>query len=314
MTNWKTRLILGAATGTAAALAVRVTRAYRRDLDTARARLDAVDKKLVTTPFGPVEYAESGTGDPVLVSHGIFHGCDGGLLTVSDVLTHHRVISPSRFGYLGSALPAGAVPQDQADAFAALLDHLEIPRVDIVGISAGTTAALEFALRHPDRTRHLVVISGSFPGDPMAAAPPEWAKLLYGDLPLWVLKEVAHSRLARLMGVPEGFPRTAEQAQVVDVLLESIFPVKPRTAGAIFDAYVSNPEVNSLPIERLTVPTLIIHAVDDPLCAFSAAEEAAHRIPGSRFVVQESGGHLGLGQAERTQAELDAFLTVPLVA
>jgi pimeloyl-ACP methyl ester carboxylesterase len=314
MTNLRTSLLLAATAGAATALAARIVRAYRQDTHAAWSRLAAVDKTVVTTPFGDVEYAEAGEGDPVLVSHGIFHGCDGGLLSVRDVLVARRVIAPSRFGYLGSTLPAGASPEDQADAFAALLDHLELPAVDVVGISAGTTAALEFALRHPDRTRHLVILSGSLPGDPMAAAPPEWAKLLYADLPLWAMKKVARPQFDRLMGVPAGFPQTPEQAQDMDEFVESIFPIGPRAAGATFDAYVSNPAVNDLPIERITVPTMIIHAKDDPLCAFGPAEKAAKRIPGCTMFAQESGGHLGLGQNERTRDALADFLKVPVVA
>jgi len=314
MTTLITRFLIAGTTAAAVGLAATVTRAYLRDLTAARDRLSAVPRRHVTTAFGAVEYAESGVGDPVLVSHGIFHGCDGGLLSVRSTLPGRRVIAPSRFGYLGSDVPAAATPQDQADAFAALLDHLGLARVDVVGISAGTTAALEFALRHPDRTSHLVVMSGSFPGDPTAAAPPAWAKLLYADLPLWAMKKVARPQFARLMGVPAGFPKTPEQAQEMDEMLESIFPVGPRVAGAVFDAYVSNPAVNDLPIERITVPTIIIHAKDDPLCVFAPAEEAAHRIPDCTLVAQESGGHLGLGQSEPTRVALDDFLKVPLVA
>ncbi|MGB8380161.1 MAG: alpha/beta hydrolase, partial [Dermatophilaceae bacterium] len=287
MTSMTIRMLIAAMTATMAGLAAGATRAYRRDLTAARHRLSAVARHQVNTSFGTVEYAESGVGDPVLVSHGIFHGCDGGLLSVRSILHERRIIAPSRFGYLGSDLPAGASPQDQADAFAALLDHLNVPQADVVGISAGTTAALAFARRHPDRTRHLVVLSGSFPGDPMAVAPPEWAKLFYADLPLWVMKKVARAQFARLMGVPAGFPKTPEQAQDMDEMLESIFPIGPRAAGAVFDAYVSNPAVNDLPIEKITVPTIIIHAKDDPLCAFASAEQAAHRIPGCTLFAQE---------------------------
>lgn len=59
------------------------------------------------------------------------------------------------------------------------------------------------------------------------------------------------------------------------------------------------------------MPTLLVHTRDNPLCAFSAAEQAARRIPGCRLIALDSGGHLGLGQTERTRIELNAFLEVP---
>jgi pimeloyl-ACP methyl ester carboxylesterase len=264
----------------------------------------------VETRYGAVEYAESGSGAPLLVSHGIFHGYDGGLLSVRDTITGRRVISPSRFGYLGSTLPDGATAADQADAFVALLDHLGVDRADVIGISAGTTAALHMALRRADRVKHLVVLSGNLPADPNAVAPAGWARLFYNDLAMWVMKRFARPQAARLMGVPAGFPRDDAQAQAVDEMLDSIFPMAPRVAGGVFDAYVSNPSVNDFPLEKLSVPTLLVHTRDDPLCAFSAAEQAAQRIPGCRLIALDSGGHLGLGQTERTRIELNAFLEV----
>lgn len=308
------RLVLAASAGAAAVVTGRLARDYRRDIAAVRARLDAVERKLVDTDWGAVEYAEAGAGDPVLVSHGIFHGCDGGLLSVRDTVVGRRVIAPSRFGYLGSTLPAGATAAAQADAFAALLDHLSVGQVDVVGISAGTTAALQLALRHPNRVRHLVVLSGNLPGDPNAVAPPAWARLLYTDLAIWALKRVARPQMARLMGIPNGFPRNTAEAHDVAEMLDSILPMAPRKAGGIFDAYVSNPSVNDFPLEKLSVPTMLVHAQDDPLCAFSAAEQAARRIPGCVLVALDSGGHLGLGQTERTRAELDGFLAAAVRA
>src|SRR5262245_25982866 len=83
---------------------------YRRDLNAARARLAAVERHVISTHWGEVEYAERGNGDPVLVVHGIFHNCIGGLLSVRDLFTDRRVIAPSRFGYLGSDMPPNATP------------------------------------------------------------------------------------------------------------------------------------------------------------------------------------------------------------
>jgi pimeloyl-ACP methyl ester carboxylesterase len=48
-----------------------------------------------------------------------------------------RFIAPSRFGYLGTPLPDGAIAESQADAYLALFDHLAVDRVVVVGYSAG---------------------------------------------------------------------------------------------------------------------------------------------------------------------------------
>jgi pimeloyl-ACP methyl ester carboxylesterase len=299
------RALLGAAT--VAAAGALVSR-FRRDLGQARDRLGRVDSTTVTTGWGSLEYAERGAGDPILVSHGIFHGCDGGLLSVREEVIGRRVIAPSRFGYLGSAMPRDASAAAQADAFVALLDHLDLERVDVLGISAGTGAALQSALRHPERLEHLVIMSGNWPGSPTAQAPPRWATVFYSDPAMWTLRTLAPALMGRLMGVPPGFPRNEDDARRVQELLESIFPLEPRREGAVFDAFVSNPDVSGYPLEGITVPTLVIHAIDDPLASHEAAAAAARRIPRCTLVSLPSGGHLGLGQSNRVQEEIAAFL------
>ena len=42
------------------------------------------------------------------------------------------------------------------------------------------------------------------------------------------------------------------------------FPLTPRRLGAVFDGFVSNLAADRFPFEELTVPTLIVSAVDDP--------------------------------------------------
>ena len=300
-----------AVVGVLIAAFVGVARRYRRDLAAAHERLDAVDRAEFSSTLGVIEYADRGAGSALLVSHGIFHGCDGGLLAVRDVVEGRRIIVPSRFGYLGSTLRHDASSATQADAFAELLDHLAIEQVDVVGISAGTGAALQFAVRHPDRIGHLVISSGNLPGSPTATAPPGWAKTFYNDPAMWILKAVSRPMINRLMGVPGGFPQNDEQADVIAELVDSIFPLEPRRAGAVFDAFVSNPEVNAVPLESIAVPTLIVHAVDDPLASYDAAVRAAERIPGAVLVGLASGGHLALGQADRVRLEFAAFLESP---
>lgn len=273
----------------------------------ARHRLDAVERRVVVGPSGPIEFADRGAGAPVLVSHGIFHGCDGGLLSVRDLVHDRRVIAPSRLGYLGSALPSDAVVADQADAFAVLLDALDVDRADAIAVSAGATAALRFALHHRRRVRSLVIVSGNLPGGATAVAQPSWVRFLYADGPMWTLRTLAPPVMARLAGVPPGLPRSAEDDAFLDELLDSLFPVGPRADGIAFDAFVGNAEVNDYPLERVQVPTLLIHAQDDPLATYAAARRASERIPGAALCTLESGGHLALGQADRVHAAIDAF-------
>jgi pimeloyl-ACP methyl ester carboxylesterase len=75
----------------------------------------------------------------------------------------------------------------------------------------------------------------------------------------------------------------------------------------IFDAFVSNADVNHYNLEAISVPTLIAHTKDDQLASHDASQRAAERIPGARFVSFESGGHLILGQQKKGREELAKF-------
>jgi pimeloyl-ACP methyl ester carboxylesterase len=301
-------VLLSAAAGGSAIGAGGLSLRYRRDLHVARARLATLDRRVVPTEWGVVEYAERGSVEPVLVVHGIFQGCDGGLLSVRDLCPDRRVIAPSRFGYLGSSMPAEATPAAQADALAALLDALGIGEIDVIGISAGTTSALQLALRHPEKVSRLVVISGNLPGGRTAVVQPAWARMLYGDLPMWALKVFAPHTMTYLAGVPRAYPMTGEDARFVAEFIDSMFPIAAKVQGVVFDAFVSNADVNDCNLEAITVPTLLFHTKDDPLASYEAATRAAGRIPGARLVSLESGGHLMLGQAENVRNELAGVL------
>jgi pimeloyl-ACP methyl ester carboxylesterase len=275
-------------------------------MNAARARLAAVDRHVISTRWGVVEYAEQGHGEPVLVVHGIFHNCVGGLLSVRDLLANRRVIAPSRFGYLGSSMPPDVTPADQADVFASLLEALDIGQVDVLCESAGATSALQLALRHPERVKHLAVLVGNLPGSPTAVVQPSAAKLFNRQLPLWVLRTFAPSMTVRLVaGLPKGFAISREDARFVTEFIDSLFPVSPE--GVDFDAFVSNAAINGYNLEGISVPTLIVHTTDDQLASHDASQRAATRIPGARFVSLESGGHLMIGQTKIVRDELGDF-------
>ena len=297
-------LLAGLAAG-AAIPALGLSLRYRRDMTAARVRLAAVERHVIWTRWGAVEYAELGSGDPVLVVHGIFDNCVGAVLSLRDY-SGRRLIAPSRFGYLGSNMPLDATPAHQADAFVALLDALGIDRIDVIGVSAGATSALQLALRHPEMVKHLAVLVGNLPGSPTAVVQPSSTKLFNRQLPLWVLRTFAPSTMVRLVaGLPNGFAVSREDTRLVTEFIDRMFPVSPE--GVDFDAFVSNADVNDYTLEAIDVPTLIIHTKDDQMASHQASKRAAERIPGARFVSLESGGHLMLGQTKIVRDELASF-------
>jgi pimeloyl-ACP methyl ester carboxylesterase len=301
----KPLLLAGLAAG-AAIPALGLSLRYRRDMNAARARLAAVDRHIISTRWGAVEYAERGSGAPVLVVHGIFQHCVNCLFSVRDLLLDRRVIAPSRFGYLGSSMPPNATPAAQADAFAALLDALKIGQIDVVGFSAGATSALQLALRHPEKVKHLAVLVGNLPGSPTAIVQPSWTKRVNRQFIMWALRTFAPSTTARLVAaVPRGFAMSGDHTRYVCEFIDSLFPMSPE--GFNFDLFVSNADVTNYNLEAIRVPTLIAHTKDDQLASHEASQRAAERIPGARFVSLESGGHLMLGQQKKNGGELADF-------
>jgi len=222
-----------------------------------------------------------------------------------------RIIAPSRFGYLGSALPAGASPARQADAFAALLDKLGIEKTAVVAASAGATSALQLAIRHPERVSALVLVSPNGPGCqhdqppmPRAVASAFWRS----ERLMWLARRRFTARLLRMMGVHKT-PGEADRDRV-DAELDGIFPVTERVDGALFDAFVSNPDINhGYEFGRVAAPTLIVHARDDALVPCWAAIALAQSIPGARLhVLEDGGGHLMLGDHPEVATEISAQL------
>ena len=274
MSNLKIGWLTASALGVA--IVVLVALIYvrsRRDINVARERVQNLGSQVVETNCGPIEYATLGEGRPVLVIHGIFGGFDQGLVAARGQLEEgFRAIVPSRFGYLRTPLPGDASPAAQADAFECLLDALGIEQAAIIATSAGGTSAIQFALRHPDRCSALVLISSNAPGETGVGLPPEpLAKVLFrSDFVFWLLTTYFRSSMRSIMGVPPGFELTPQDEVDITETMETVLPVNPRAAGALFDMYVSNPDINTgYPLGGITVPALIIHAVDDPLASYT---------------------------------------------
>lgn len=126
--------------------------------------LHSIPVTTITTTYGKLTYAQRGdSGIPVLIAHGTDGGYDQALISAEAFDSRYRVICPSRFGYPGSDMPKQATPEAQADAYRQLLDKLGISKVYILGTSAGGPPALQFALKYPERTAGIILLSTGMP-------------------------------------------------------------------------------------------------------------------------------------------------------
>jgi pimeloyl-ACP methyl ester carboxylesterase len=317
--RWRRRaLIVGAAlVGVIGALTYA---AYRPSLERARARI-STGSRIAASRCGPIEYGEMGEGPPILVVHGAGGGFDQGL-EMGEGLARagFRVIAPSRFGYLRTPLPADGSAEAQADAHACLLDALGIGSAAVIGVSAGAPSVLQLALRHPDRTRALLLLVPAVYAPPRPdRAPPARAShtmmllldgALRSDFLFWAASQVAHDTFVRsILGTPPELVARApaeEQARI-EMVLDHILPVSPRRMGLLNDARV----VSSLPrydLERIAVPTLAISTADDLYGTFAGARYTAEHIPHARFIGYPSGGHMLVGRNAAVSAEIVAVL------
>ena len=278
-------------------LAVLISAIYFLDIKHSYKRIQG-KTSVITSPYGDIEYVESGSGTPVLVIHGSGGGFDQGELIVQAVLgeNFHSII-PSRFGYLRSTFKKGATWDDQAKAYAYLLDQLGIEKAAIVALSQGGPSALLFALLYPERVSSLTLIScgvASSESQDQAQANKKggmWVTIFKHDSLYWAITKLFHGKLIELMGANKEVIHslTSEQREIVNKIIDYMNPVAPRYEGAVFDNTAKMPNER---IAAIKAPTLIFHAIDDTLQLYHNAEYAASTIPDSRLVRFEKGGHL----------------------
>ena len=296
---------------------------YLRDMRVLQARLQA-GASTVETVFGPVAYAAGGAGAPVLAIHGAGGGHDQGRLLAEAFLPNGTGwIAPSRFGYPGSSLPADPSTAAQADAFAQMLDALGLDRVTVAAMSGGAPPALQFALRHPERTQALVLLSLA-PYAPLTAEEQElpipiwlYDALFATDLPLWAILRLSPRALAPVFDArPELTAQmTATEAAFLDAMIAAFLPVTQRRAGLANESAAID-LADPIDPSQVRAPALVVHAADDRLTPVATALFTTEGIPGAEVLILETGGHLLLGHHDEVRQRIAVFLAshVPVLA
>ncbi|MAU09985.1 MAG: hypothetical protein CL607_09210 [Anaerolineaceae bacterium] len=265
------------------------------------------------TELGPVQYDMRGSGPVVLHSHGGNVGHNGWFMLEFLVEAGFTVLTPDRPGYLGTPLDDHSTPSAQADVFASLLDHLGVENVAIVGVSAGGPAALSFAVRYPQRTQALVLMSAiskqtQLSDDQLNST---LGKLVmtrrWQDPAYFLIYQAMHHLTALTL---QDFVRTETtydmptgqrliqqiladptQRQQVFALAHAMVPALARYDGVMNDLDVQQ-TMAELALDQIQAPALIVHSRYDGDVPYANAEYAHQHIPTSQLISVEQFGHM----------------------
>jgi pimeloyl-ACP methyl ester carboxylesterase len=265
---------------------------YSKIIKESYKKLETYNVKTIDTEYGIMSYVDEGSGETIIISHGIFGGYDQGYKNLYSIFgENYRRISVSRFGYPGSNLPKEPTPKNQAKVFLNLLNELQIDKVFIIATSAGGAAGIRFALDYPDRVKGLILLSSGVPSIPMTkkeigmSGPPNF--ILNDKLMLFFTRN--------FRGI---FYSMFGSKNVGDEVFDDLLPVKPRKQGIIADSEITNIDmaVNyyDYPVENLKMPVLIVHAKDDPMAKYENIEYFLKRVNAETQIFPD-GGHLIIG-------------------
>jgi len=249
-------------------------------------------------PEGAMHYVDEGSGPPVVLVHGTPTWSFEWRHVIAALRATHRVIAADHLGFGLSARPAAAgyAPEDHARRFGAFIDSLALDTpLTLVVHDFGGPIALDWALEHPQRVRHLVVVNSwmwSLADDPLMR---RRASLVHGALGALLYRRLNAS--LRLI-MPSAYADRRRLTAAVHAQYLAPFPdadSRGRVLWALARALIdSSPYYASLweRRERLaTVPASILWGMRDSAFppAMLARWEAA--LPHARVVRFDGAGH-----------------------
>jgi pimeloyl-ACP methyl ester carboxylesterase len=177
---------------------------------------------------------------------------------------------------------------DMADDGLGLLTALGIERAHVMGSSLGGTIAQTMAIEHPERVLTLVSMM-SMTGEPeFGQSLPEARAAMMAPTPPDRAGYIAVSAKKALLWSSKKYARLAALEEVAaDSWDRCYYP----EGGARQLAAVRSNGSRAEGLRKLTVPTLVIHGLDDTLITPSGGERTASLIPGARLLMLEDMGH-----------------------
>jgi pimeloyl-ACP methyl ester carboxylesterase len=171
----------------------------------------------------------------------------------------------------------------------AVVDAAKLDRFALLGTSQGGALSIAYAVKHPDRVSHIVLL-GAFARGPLRRSPTPEAKAgLEAEIKMievgWGQDNPAYRQLFTTLMFPGA---SAEQARSFNELQR--MSCSPRQAARIVSSFS---DIDASPfLPRVACPTLVLHTRGDMCAPFDEGVFLASSIPGARLVPLETRSHV----------------------
>jgi pimeloyl-ACP methyl ester carboxylesterase/DNA-binding CsgD family transcriptional regulator len=190
----------------------------------------------------------------------------------------------------------------------AIVDAAKLERFALLGTSQGGALSIAYAVKHPERVSHLVLL-GAFARGPLRRDPtPEQRESLRAELKLievgWGQDNPAYRQLFTNLLFPNATP-----AQVTSFNELQRVSCSPHQAARIVESF-SDIDASAY-LSRVTCPTLVLHTRGDMCAPFDEGIFMASSIPGARLVPLETRSHVpmpGEPSFDRVIEEIERFV------
>ena len=236
-----------------------------------------------------IYYEEHGKGRPIVVLNGIMMSTASWAEFVEPFSADNRLILLDMLDQGRSDHMDGPFSQAlQVDVVLALLDHLELDRVCLLGISYGGEVALRFALEHGDRLDRLMLFNTTSRTGPWLGDIGDAWNLAAHDADAYYLTTIP------VIYSPKFYRDNNAWMEHRREVLRPVFG-NPKFVEAMIRLTNSSSDYDvSDRLEEIKTPTMIVSCMEDYLTPMEEQRYIADRIPDCQYVLIPGCGHASM--------------------